>query len=414
VLTLSNAETLSGEVAVTQATATGTIAETETPTGDHAYYEALIARPDLFTKNAFRDQPGDVAVSSVIGATDKPYSTTYSPETDTYANAQDAAKSVVPAFGWPQGGTQRITVAAAGVNDSTLRIPLTTLANVDHTTHYKFDSPRPEVASEVVKTGPSTAYRDQATVEMIVTERGTFSTPASAHVGGVQAWESTNSVYNQLRPHVGGTPGHTYFFTWDGYFGKEWLRCGIGTYKWFQIEKVGDAIWIEPQIRFGGNPGGGMTTPPEFNQDIHVGVPTVRFYPDSVIAPTTDANPVRPMANYPADQFCIFPDRWVRWFFYITLNVAPDNCYVSAWIADEERDPVLLLDNLPRTTSSEIAGWRMELNTSTNALPTGRATAYPHLGLVAFRDLIHYTRNLVVLEDVDPGDIAGLLVKPTA
>ncbi len=89
-LTLSNADHNGDAITITTATRTGTILDDETnpAPGAHAYYEDLIARPDLYDHESMRSQASYNAGTATSGIT-------YDYAGDPYALKQDAAKVVI-------------------------------------------------------------------------------------------------------------------------------------------------------------------------------------------------------------------------------------------------------------------------------------------------------------------------------
>lgn len=98
------AENVSGASAWNTVSA-GLAVNWETPTGDHAYFEALLALPQLYTSSSLRDWTDTVAhmrPSLTTWLADHPeaggvlYAITYDPENDTYLHAQDGTKFIFP------------------------------------------------------------------------------------------------------------------------------------------------------------------------------------------------------------------------------------------------------------------------------------------------------------------------------
>jgi hypothetical protein len=409
VMTISGASApIAGVVAITKPTATGTIAETELPVGDNAYFDALKVRPDCIKFWSLRDNGDGPNVADLISnATSPTQNTAYMYATDTDPKKQDAAKSWIPAF----STSQKLTVAAQGVDATSLRIPVTSVSNtqvVQHSVEFKFDSIDTDVASEIIRLGPSGAFKDTVTNEIILqAPRAKYGTTSSAHAGGTPLYSANTSLYNQIVMPVNKPAGHTYDVIFDTYLTKSWMRTGLGAYKMWRMQAVPSGLYMEAQVRFGGNPGGGVPIPAEYDANLHVGVATLRCY-GSPQETSTHNNPCLPMTS----QFIVWPERWTRWWMRIELGVAPAFCYASLWCADEVQEPVQLLDRQAFGTRTSLDDWRVMLNTSTNFLTGGRTTAYPELGLEAFRDLVQYTKNHVILEDVSLEDLEALLVKP--
>lgn len=422
---ISNAATNGNLLSITNATSTVTILDTDAPSGDHGYYESLIARPDLFTSLSFRNQAEINAV-----ATDAVnYSSIYDPLNDTEPNAQDAMKCTIPAKSWENP----VILGPAGLDDTALEFVAYQLNNSGpelDVTGFNAKGSQIFMGDEVMIswTGAGSPY-DRTTGVVKLSQRGAYGTTATSHAAGTPVYRMTNNLQSQVRPILETRDGNTYFFTWDVYYTESWLHCDIGTYKAFQFTSNG-AIWLEPQMRFQGtgNPGG-------YDPDVHIGtVGMLRSYnglsggnEDYSLNVDSKNRPIHPSAtgNNPIEPaettfMLVHPNRWVRHFVEIEQN-EDDWDYVSMWVADEVQGPIQTYDRFPINVRGSYAGgvhnppeainkFYIEFNTSTAYLPEGRTLAYPSLGLAAFRPLIAYVRNFVALEN--PGDISSLLVRP--
>jgi hypothetical protein len=98
-------------------------------------------------------------------------------------------------------------------------------------------------------------------------------------------------------------------------------------------------------------------------------------------------------------EFFIQPDTWTRAWIFVQ-DIDRPVCYISVWIADQERDPIQLYDRLAMLPPEGGFGkFRLEYDTS------GEMAENP--------DEMHsWDRNVVVLRNVPPSDIAGLLRRP--
>jgi hypothetical protein len=427
-LTISDAETASAvAVTITTATKRCVIADSTLPTGAHGYFEALVARADHWKSFSLRDQ-----AQIDLYSQDKPTNedVTYSPQTDTDDNAQDAAKIVIPAF--------KDTAAArvgANINDTTLTIPLWSVtADVPNgNTAFNAKASQIKIGDEIMITDANDPF-DRATGVLTVQTRGAYGTTAASHLAGASVFRCGNSLGNQVRVPMGTTNGNTYLFTWDTFHTHSWMKCDIGNYKAHQFSS-GGGIWLEPQTHFGGDGAAG------FDADLHVARVATRSYnipgglADYASNPVrkggwlgpgvVDNNPLRVSATYPA--FIIHPNRWTRWWYHIEQR-ADNYDLVDLWVADEVQDPVQIYSQVPvqvlgtwsksllaYTGTEDIDQWYIEFNTSTAFLPAGRVTASTGLGgtvtLDAFRDLVAYVRNFAALIN-PPTDVSSLLVKP--
>ncbi len=223
---------------------------------------------------------------------------------------------------------------------------------------------------------------------------------------------SNNSLISMARLPLDTTDGHSYFFTWDGYWTDSYLRTGLDNHKAFQFASGGNSgtIWLEPQTNFANT----WSRAACFDANQHVAGFTTRSYNAAPAGPAdwsqTDGNrsaqapsSVEPLLPKLGD-FCIKPNTWTR-FFYTINQRANDYDLVSAWVADETTEPVQIYRDLQvsvRTngaTANMIKEFWLEYNTSTDN----------HLRLDN-RDLVSYFRNFAALRNV--GDVRPLLLKP--
>lgn len=372
----------------------------------HVFFDALVARADHYVSYSLRDK-------SQLDryATNLPNeSVLYEPSYDTEPNAQDAAKIVIPAFR-PVPTAQLHTA----IDTAALVVPLESPggSTTSVSTSYNGKSRQLRIGDEVVITDPTDPF-DRYTGILKLSKRGAYGTTAKSHPVGEPVYESNNSLRNQIRLPVGTSDGSTWFFTWDAYFTASYLNNGIGNFKAFQLSSPSNDIWFEPQTDFSGDGA------PGFSPSNHVAVARFRSYNrvggllpwvGGYLGPgVTDNNPISPTAMSPQSaRFLIHPNRWTRWFVRIRQQ-ANDYDILDAWLADEQQGPVLVLNQIPVSVSSEngvstIDKFYLEFNTSTVPLPAGRTTD--------FRDLVAYARNFVVLQD-PPSDLGGLLQRPGA
>jgi hypothetical protein len=373
----------------------------------HAYFEALVARADHWKSYSLREaahlkiqrEGGYVEGSTNV-------SVSYAPNTDPDPRAQDAAKVVVPAFTPGTGDplVQAITPSSLELNLSDKAGDVTRVS-----TSYNVRGRQLKINNEIVITATATAPLDRATGTLRLSARGAYGTQAMPHPAGSQVIVGGNSLDNQVRVPAGTFDGATWLFTWDAYFTDSFLTTGIKNYKAFQLES-GNAIWLEPQVTFTGQPVG----PPRFNPAIHIGVTgRMRSY-NAVGGPAlwslsngnqlgpgvTDNELLMPNAS---DFFLLHPNRWTRWWVRIEQR-ANDYDLMDAWMADEVEAPVQIYRKLPVSVrNGRIDRLWVEFNTSTAIIPPERATD--------FRDLVAYVRNIVILKD-PPEDLGSVLLRP--
>jgi hypothetical protein len=178
------------------------------------------------------------------------------------------------------------------------------------------------------------------------------------------------SLPNQLYLPMNLTNGATYLITWDAWWGAEWDYdiTGIGTYKTFQIANPsgtasscpGDYRWLEVQHRFnqvGGN---------------DIAKLTARSYWPA-------ADPVPSVGS-----FTVKPQRWTRYWALVDRTNSSTS-YVSVWAADEQTDPVQLVNRFAKSPCSSNTDFWVEMNTSSTVSPPMR---------------VAYLRNMAVLRNV--------------
>jgi len=202
------------------------------------------------------------------------------------------------------------------------------------------------------------------------------------------------SLLDTVRLPIPPTGGQSLMVTWDAWWGREFetSHSGLGNYKNFQFASPATRIWTEIKSDFDSpsRPAGAIA------------MITVRSYGDSgekTLGPNvSDKNPLSPQAA----QFAIAPETWTR--YWVFFKPAGGWYEFSLWVADETRDPVLLLNrlqltpNFPRGADAWEEFW-LEYNTSGNRIPVGRGP------------LVGYARNVVMLRNLT--EVPPLLERPT-
>lgn len=348
----------------------------------HAYFDALVRRPDHWKSFSFRD-------SSQL---DREW-VTYDPLSDRDPHRQDAAKILIPAFFDETVLTQSLSATE-------------TVITVAEAYRPKFPGGRVlKVDNEVMTT---VRWVSGTTVEV---KRGTHNTSAAAHASGAKLMVTSNSLKSQVRVPLLTTDGHEYFFVWDAYWTDSYVGAGRFNHKAFQFSsggQGGDSIWLEPQVSY--SPGRSDC----FDAQTHVATFQVRSYNQLGGAANwslTDGNSLGPAMTekYPMAPnvpHCLEPNTWVRFFMRLQQR-ANDYDIVDLWVADENRDPVQVLKGAQVSVRpdgrypNQIGKFWIEFNSSGDDLTR-----------LDQRDLVAYVRNFVALQD--PGSIAPLLVRPIA
>jgi hypothetical protein len=246
------------------------------------------------------------------------------------------------------------------------------------------------------------------------------------------------SLKSTVRFPIGTSDGTTTLITWDAWFGSEFRYeyTGIGNYKTFQFASPAKRIWFEVRTLFirAEAPGVGLavrrggrtiadkakggagekpTAPPAddtaqkgrarpltaVKSGGDIGALDVRAYgaPGIALGPNVrDGKPLMPKSG----SFTVRAETWTRYWVLIEQR-ANDWDPVSLWVADENTDPVQIIDRRqlqvsPRAKGGVESFW-FEYNSS--------SAAREGLG-----ERVGYVRNLVMLRNVK--DVPGLLQRP--
>lgn len=334
--------------------------------GQHDYFEALCARPEHWRSASLRS---DVQLS---------------PPGVVLDPVMDAARVTIPPFYLSDALDGPITET-----QTTLPINTGTASMYPNGRVFK-------MGREIVKV----VTRLSATA--IEVTRGAFGTTPSPHATGTFIYHATNSLRNQVRVRLGTEDGHDYFATWDVYFGDSFRGIRL-PHKAFQFSnggQDGNAIWFENQVLYG-EPGHSFAAHHYRSYNKDGGPADWTMSTGDQVGPGTWVNPLRPQTD-----FSVAHGLWTRFFvrFRQRLN---DYDLVSAWAADEVRDPVPVCADLRVSvrpigkTPNSIHSFWIEFNSSDNTfLRTDQ------------RDLVAFVRNFVVLRDVD--DVSPFLIRPEA
>lgn len=403
-LTLSNAASNGSSLIITTAVGTGTINDDELPSGNHGYFDALVARGDFWKGFSLRPVAGQlVGTPYYEKQLDYPLQGgyhdsnagakqwIYNPGADGDAHAQDACKMIIPAFirlGDVPGGTTATLTSDIGDSDTTFNV--TTLTST-------YAAPRDiRIDGEVMRV---TGYNLPAQTVTVI--RGRAGTTATSHTAGTQIYISINSCTNQLRIPIGTTDGHTYLFTWDAYWTDSYMSTGLTNHKTFQL-CCNSTQWFQPDVLLSYSDGTRFAKA-DARSYLNIGGGADWSLTDgSTHGPgVTGQDPLRPKVG----NFDFIPNRWTR-FWVRVVQRANDYDTLDMWIADEVVDAVQIYDTISTSvkstggTPNQINKFWFEYNTS-----SGELTRTDQ------RDLVAYVRNLAVLMD-PPTDLSSLLVKP--
>lgn len=212
-----------------------------------------------------------------------------------------------------------------------------------------------------------------------------------------------NSLPNQVRLPIGTEDGNTYLITWDAYYTDTFrqARTGVASHKNWQLSGSEDNIFFETRARYDGgstsNIGG---RPPSFNKATDVASGDWRTYNSTLIGASgsnvTQIQPLYPQKNW----FIIKPNTWTRHWIFIDQRAAGLDP-VSTWMADENNDAKLMLDQLTiAVPGGSISKFWIEFNASNDIVPTGRVP------------MVAYARNIVVLKNIALVDVPSILQRP--
>ena len=351
---------------------------------EHAYFESLTRRADLWKSYSMRD-PAQLAAAGA-GSSNASTGVSYNPGADTDRHRQDAAKVTIPAW---MADTPLVQGISAG--DTTLYLDA-----------YKPSYPPGRVIRVDNEVMTVAAWLNDSSISV---KRGTYSTAPTSHSAGATVMRNTNSLRPQARFPLGTEDGHSYFFTWDGYWTDSFIGAGVFNHKAFQFSsgsQDGDAIFLEPDATYGAKtcPANSVASFLVRSYNKTGGVANWLLTTGDQLGPSATAQqPLGPRA-----PFCLQPNQWVRFFLNLRQR-ANDYDYVDMWVADETRDPVQVLFNVPISvrpsgkTPNSIAKFWIEFNTSEDE--------YFRLDN---RPLVAYVRNFVALRDND--DPRNLLIRP--
>jgi hypothetical protein len=135
--------------------------------------------------------------------------------------------------------------------------------------------------------------------------------------------------------------------------------------------------------------------------EVYLTMPGARFLAPGTTrgAPGWYGEMLQPQLN----SFYFNPDTWVRMWIFIE-GLDKEICYLSAWAADERRDPVQLYNNLALYPNVEAGGFdnfQIEFDTS------GEVASNP-------KEMHAWNRNVVMLQNLSKATVLSLLKRPGA
>ena len=346
--------------------------------GPHEYFNALVKRSDHWKSYSLRSQEQMLEYRHSGG---RDLGVTYDPANDSYPRRQDAAKVTIPEFS-PKEWAE--LAKAVGPADTKLVLTATDAQMSGTLTNFRALKIGDEIMTVVRESGVG------ITDNTVTVIRGQNGTSATSHPVGTTVRFSTTYLLNQLRVPVGTEDGHTYIFTWDTWWGREFdfENTGIGNYKTFQFGAP--LYWFQIQTYFRDAPG------PDIGAVGGVALLGANKSQSEAFGPNViDGYPLKPQVG----NFIIRPETWTRYWVMVEQNAGGWDP-TTMWVADENRDAVKIFDRLQLNVPGSIGVFWLEFNTSANPLTPGRGT------------LVAYVRNWVALRDAR--DTSGLLHRPGA
>lgn len=205
----------------------------------------------------------------------------------------------------------------------------------------------------------------------------------------------------QKRPILNVAGVSSMLLTWETRFDKGFLsetgkpgasrsERQLGQHKTWKIIAGSGDMWVTWKTNYGraGNQGRGevaemlMTSGGKFL----AGGSSNKLYGSEILGPRVS-------------DFYIRPDTWTRYWFFVEGTIAAgETVHLSAWAADEGREPILLYDRLPYLAPATLNEFHLFYDSSqkqaTNTLSQS------------------WNRNMVVLTGLTYADMLGLLQKP--
>ncbi len=287
------------------------------PESSNAYFDALIARPDLHLAYSLRPVAGNTNQSSPywegqLGDQDddglqgglgvgQSYAFSYDPGSDTHPNAQDACKHVIPPY-----VRVNSNALASDIDAVTTTIPCTNVSSTYALNrHMKIDD-------EIMKITARDDLTDTFTV--LRAQQGTTAVP---HTAGTFTKVCSNTTPTVLvMPVLSGGEKTRFFFVWDAYYTDSFVGTGLTNHKAFQISSGESAIWFELNNTYG--PSDASTG--DFQTGVDVAAFQVRSYTAMMAPPMFDDEPIEPIVN----TFAVKPNKWTRYFALIDVRSRDD------------------------------------------------------------------------------------------
>jgi hypothetical protein len=183
--------------------------------------------------------------------------------------------------------------------------------------------------------------------------------------------------------------------TWDFRFDPNFRWMGDGYVRRHKTWRINPGPWlaIRTDYQHAANQG-------QF-AEVYLTMPGARFLAPGTWrgAPGWYGEMLQPQVG----TFYFDPDTWVRvWIFVEGLD--KEICYLSAWAADERRDPVQLYNNIalyPNVDGGGFGNFQIEFDTS------GETGINP-------KEMHAWNRNAVMLQNVSRSTVLGMLKRPGA
>jgi hypothetical protein len=303
----------------------------------HAYFDALIARPECILAYSLRDP---AQLKQFTHSRRKPQAVFYDPAADTDPRRQDAAKLVVPSGKVSLPNQVRLPMNTA---DGT-----TTLVTWDAWFGAEFAHEHTRIAT--YKTFQFASPKERIWFEVRTRFKQDDEKPAAG------------------KPAAGTRRER-----------KAAAGKNAAAAKPDAAVKTPPAQAAKPEAAAAAAGGGGRGR--------HIGMVDARAYGGGGATPmgpnVTKAVPLAPQAG----NFAVRAETWTRYWVSIEQR-ADDWDLVSLWVADEGHDPVLVIDRLQLSVKRGVEEFWLEYNTSSKGRAEGLGSR------------VGYARNVVILRNV--------------
>lgn len=196
----------------------------------------------------------------------------------------------------------------------------------------------------------------------------------------------------QKRPKLGVAGVDSMLLTWDTRFdnGFLWETGKLGQHKTWKILNESDDQWLGWKTSYarGASQGRGVA-------ELLMSTQSQKFLTGSTSTSLIGSEILGPRVS----DFYIRPNTWTRYWFYVEGTIAEgETVLLSAWAADEGRNPVQLYDRIAYLSPGMIKEFHLFYDSSQKEATNGLSQSW--------------NRNLVVLTGLNRDAAMSLLQKP--